>query len=237
MKLLIREYLAGLKERGELDAILPDMLSEIGFTVTSRPSIGTRQHGVDMAAVGVDADNVKKLFLFSIKAGDLTRGNWDAGPDSLRPSLGEIRDVYIRSCVPPEYDTLPIVICLCVGGDINESVRTNVTGYISDWSNDRIEYQEWNGDRMAGLLLSGVLSEELVPAKTRSLFRKSVAMLDEPEVSWSYFCELGPCLDIRGQGRREEESRLGDAADQLVYLGSLCLVSGRREYRGVVPVE
>ena len=190
MKLLIREYLSSLKERGELDAILPDMLSELGFTIISRPSIGTRQHGVDMAAVGVDTDGQEKLFLFSIKAGDLTRSNWDAGPNSLRPSLEEIRDVYIGSHVPQEYATLPKVICVCLGGDIHESARGNISGYIKIRSESGIEYQEWNGDRIAGLLLSGILSEELVPPKARALFRKSVAMLDEPDVSWSYFCEL-----------------------------------------------
>ena len=190
MKQLIRVYLSSLRERGELDAILPDMLSEIGFIVTSRPSVGTRQYGVDMVAVGVDRDGVKKLFLFSIKAGDLTRENWDGGPNSLRQSLDEIRDVYIGSHVPPEHADLAIVICLCIGGEIRENVRSNVSGYINRSRERGIEYQEWNGDRIAGLLLSGVLSEELVPTKARSLFRKSVALVDEPDVSWSYFCEL-----------------------------------------------
>ncbi len=120
MKLLIKDYLASLRERGELDAILPDLLSELGFTVYSRPSIGTRQYGVDMAAVGVDDDGVKKLFLFSIKAGDLKRADWDSGPQSLRPSLNEIRDVYIKSRIPPKYSDLPVVICLCFGGDMDE---------------------------------------------------------------------------------------------------------------------
>ena len=31
MKLLLTDYIGSLKERGELDAILPDMLSELGF--------------------------------------------------------------------------------------------------------------------------------------------------------------------------------------------------------------
>jgi O-acetyl-ADP-ribose deacetylase (regulator of RNase III) len=52
MKLVFRQYLASLKERKELDAVLPDLLSELGYTVISRPTIGTRQYGVDVAAVG-----------------------------------------------------------------------------------------------------------------------------------------------------------------------------------------
>ena len=52
MKLILKEYLANLRERDELDAILPDLLSELGFTVLSTPARGTKQHGVDVAAVG-----------------------------------------------------------------------------------------------------------------------------------------------------------------------------------------
>src|SRR2546425_632665 len=52
MKLIIREYLGSLRERGELDAILPDLLSQMGLNVYSRPARGTRQDGVDVGAVG-----------------------------------------------------------------------------------------------------------------------------------------------------------------------------------------
>ena len=52
MKLIIRQYLAGLRERNELDAVLPGLLSQMGLTVYSRPGRGTRQDGVDVGAVG-----------------------------------------------------------------------------------------------------------------------------------------------------------------------------------------
>ena len=98
MKLIFKEYLASLKERDDLDVILPDLLSEIGWSVFSKPAVGTRQHGVDVAAVGADdVGGKKKVFLFSIKAGDLRRSSWDSGEQSLRQSLNEIRDVYINT--------------------------------------------------------------------------------------------------------------------------------------------
>ena len=37
MKLILRQYLANLRERNELDAILPDLLSQMGMNVISRP--------------------------------------------------------------------------------------------------------------------------------------------------------------------------------------------------------
>ena len=64
MKLIIREYLASLRERDELDAILPDLLSEMGFTIISKPARGTKQHGVDIAAVGYNEAGEKCVYLF-----------------------------------------------------------------------------------------------------------------------------------------------------------------------------
>ncbi|WP_368571242.1 hypothetical protein [Acinetobacter haemolyticus] len=52
MKLILKEYLRSLKERNELDALLPDLLTEMGMIVTSLPQRGTRQNGVDIMAVG-----------------------------------------------------------------------------------------------------------------------------------------------------------------------------------------
>ncbi len=96
MKLIFRQYLASLRERRELDAVIPDLLSELGYTVTSRPSIGTRQYGVDVAALSpADAEGKRKLYLLSLKQGDLTRPDWDGTPQALRSSINEIIDVYI----------------------------------------------------------------------------------------------------------------------------------------------
>lgn len=191
MKLVIREYLASLRERGELDAVLPDLLNEIGFTVYSRPGRGTRQYGVDVAAVGQGWDGVRRVHLFSVKSGDLDRAEWNtASPQSLRPSLDEILDHYVSSRIPPEYADLPIAICLTFGGDIKEEVRAEVTGYMNRNSTDRITFEEWNGDRLAEAVLNGILREDLLPGPMRGHLRKSVAMVEQPDVSRSHFSRL-----------------------------------------------
>lgn len=191
MKLVIREYLASLRERGELDAVLPDLLTELGFTVYSRPGRGTRQYGVDVAAVGKGRDGVRRVHLFSVKSGDLNRTEWNtASPQSLRPSLDEIIDVYVTSRIPPEYVNLPIAICLCFGGAIDEQVRAEVTGYIRRNTTDRIIFEEWHGDLLAQVILDGILREELLPAPLRSHLRKAVAMVEEPDIALSHFERL-----------------------------------------------
>lgn len=190
MKLILREYLGSLKERGELDAILPDLFSELGFNVYSRPGRGTAQHGVDVAAVGIDDDDEQKLFPFSVKQGDLTRRDWDGTPQALRASLNEIQDVYIPTKIPSEHKHLKIVICLCFGGDVSEQVRSALTGYINQQTTDCLSFREWNGDKLAEMLLRGVLREDILPKPLRASFQKSVAMTDEPDVSYFHFSNL-----------------------------------------------
>lgn len=216
MKLLIRDYLASLRERDELDAILPDLLSELGFNVYSRPQRGTSQLGVDIAAIGKDDDGEKKLFLFSVKQGDLTRQDWDGNPQALRSSLDEILDAYIPHRIPARYKSLNIVICLALGGYVNEQVREKLTGFIDRNTSARITFDEWNGDKIAGMILKGILREEILPRPLRSSFQKAVAMVDEPDVSYEHFSRLAESLCQAGSVSRKARVR---AARQL----NICL--------------
>ena len=187
MKLIFMEYIASLKERGELDGIMPDLLSEIGFNVISKPAIGTRQYGVDLAAVGPGLDGTRALYLLSIKPGDLKRPDWDSGEQSLRPSLNEILDVYIPNHVPKRYSDLPVVIVVCLGGDLHEGIRANVENFMCKHTKGSITFDLWNGDHLAELLLRGILREKTLPPTWRSDFRKSLAMVDEPDVSFAHY--------------------------------------------------
>ncbi|MGB5233808.1 MAG: hypothetical protein WBN85_01330 [Candidatus Macondimonas sp.] len=191
MKLIIKEYLSALKERDELDAVLPDLLSQLGLNVYSRPARGTRQDGVDVGAVGSLDGGAEKVYLFSIKPGDLTRGGWDGDSEqSLRPSLNEIIDSYIPNRLPAEHRGKDIVICIALGGDVREPVRSLVTGFIEKNTKDNITFEEWNGDKLAAFIQSSFLREELLPDHARSHLRKSLAMLDEPDVSYRHFAQL-----------------------------------------------
>ncbi len=194
MKLLIRDYVASLKERQELDAILPDLLSELGFNVISRPGRGTTQRGVDVAAVGKDEKGKKRVYLFSVKPGDLTRQEWDGNSQKLRSSLNEIIDEYIPNRIPAPYRGLRVVIVLCLGGDVHESARSLVTAFTKRHTKGKISFEEWNGDKIAELLLTGVLREELLPKPLRSSFQKAVAMVDQPEIAFEHFSRLVAAL-------------------------------------------
>ena len=61
MKLILKEYLASLSERDELDVVLPDLLSQMGLNVFISPSRGGKEYGVDVAAVGAINKDKKKV--------------------------------------------------------------------------------------------------------------------------------------------------------------------------------
>lgn len=192
MKLVVLHYLRSLRERDELDAILPDLLAESGFEVLTRPRRGTRQAGVDVAAVGPNRDSGgdRCLFLFTIKSGDLTREHWDTGQQAVRPSINEILDDYIPNRIPPHLASLPVVICVCMGGEMREDVRAQWSGFCRKNETVNIHFAEWNGDRLADLILSGMLRAELIESENRGLFQKALAMLDQPDVAYRYFSHL-----------------------------------------------
>ncbi|MDI5885980.1 hypothetical protein ACFO0O_17975 [Cobetia amphilecti] len=200
MKLILKQYLASLKERDELDAILPDLLSAMGMNVFISPTRGVKEYGVDIAAIGQVDNSESKVYLFSVKSGNLTRDTWNgSSSQSLRPSLDEIKDSFIPSRIPSEYKDKKIIICLCFGGDVNSGIRQDVSGYECTNTRDNISFEEWNGDKLSELIQQHLFKEELLPSSSQSLLRKSLALLEEPESSSKYFSLL--IEDILSNGK------------------------------------
>jgi hypothetical protein len=191
MKLIVREYLASLRERDELDALLPDLLSQMGLDVFAKPSRGALEYGVDIAAYGRIGNGPAKVYLFSVKSGDIDRHCWEtSGEQALRTSLNSILDSYIPCRLPPQYKDDPIEICICFGGSIKTNVRQDITGYLKRNATANISFSEWGGDRLAIFIEEYFLREDLLRDQNRTLLRKSIAMLDDPEVSYFHFREL-----------------------------------------------
>lgn len=191
MKLILKQYLASLKERSELDAVLPDLLSNMGMNVFISPTRGVKEYGVDIAAVGSVDNSEDKVYLFSVKSGNLTRETWNGNSDqALRPSLDEIKDSFIHTRLPPEHKDKPIVICLCFGGDIKTAVTQDVAGYEHRNTRDNISFENWNGDKLSELIQQHLLKEELLPSSSQALLRKSLALLEEPDSSTKHFFQL-----------------------------------------------
>ena len=192
MKILLRDYLAKLRESGELDVLVADLLLNMQIEPTSKPQRGPRQHGVDIEAVGEDPEDGKqKLFLITIKSGDITRKDWDGNPTAVRPSLNEIKDVYLNKRVNNSHQDLPKKIVLCCGGILKQEVDANWKGYIDSNSNPgQLEYTLWTGDKLALLVEEYFLDEYLFPQENQSLMRKALALLDQNEQEPIFFYKL-----------------------------------------------
>lgn len=192
MKLIIKDYLASLKERNELDALLPTLLSQMGLTILSAPSIGNRQYGVDISAFGSINGEPEKVYLFTIKAGNLGRQDWDNGSfQDVRPSLNEILDTYITTHIPEELTNFPIEICVTFGGDLKQEIELTLSQFEKQKTTEKIKFSRWSGDRIAGYLETYLFNEQLfLTDELKSLLRKSLAMVDQPEVSFKNFSIL-----------------------------------------------
>ena len=199
-----------LRLLAELDALLPNLLSELGYQVISRPATGVRQFGVDVAAVGLDDSGQKCLYLFSVKPGDLTRSEWNAPNQGLRDSINDILDGYVPSHILPQHRHLPIKICLCLGGNIDQSVDLQVTGFLDTVEKrhceQNIRIQIWDGDLLTDLILQAFLREDLMPKPLRGHLRKTLALLDEPEASIKHFAAL--VRDLFEGAKKSEKARL-----------------------------
>ena len=176
MKVLISQYIKTLKERNELDRLLPSLLLSMNIVPLFTTQTGTRQYGVDIAAIGKDPeDDVKKVFLFVIKQKDLGRTEWDSGVNAIRPSLNEIFDVYIKNHLLPEHKTLPIKIILSTSGDMKEELSQSWAGYIDD--HKPYEFDFWGAAKLATLIEGYMLNEHIFNDNDRTDLRKSLSLI------------------------------------------------------------
>src|SRR5690606_38521237 len=71
IRLVLTHYLATLRERNELDALLPELLVAMGHNVLSRAQVGVPQGGVDVLSSLAAPGGQEEAFLFIIKFGDI----------------------------------------------------------------------------------------------------------------------------------------------------------------------
>ncbi|MDT7486046.1 hypothetical protein [Citrobacter koseri] len=222
MKVLISQYIRTLKERNELDRLLPNLLLSMNIVPLFTTQTGTRQYGVDIAAIGRDPeDNVKKIFLFVIKQKDLGRTEWDSGKNSIRPSLNEIFDVYIKNHLLPEHKILPKKIILSTSGDMKEELSQSWSGYIDDHKS--YEFDFWGASKLATLIETHMLNEHIFSDDDRSDLRKALSLICENDYSKDDFYHLllrTLQLDIKGRKIKELTSSELEKSIRTCYLAT-----------------
>jgi hypothetical protein len=200
-----------LKESEQLDELVPDLLLNMGIRPLGRAQVGVRQHGVDVSGVGPDPeDNVEKLFLITIKSGDLDRKTWDGDTNAIRPTLNQIQDSYLHGRVDEKYADIPAKIVVCAGGELKQSVKSDWVGYKKNnvrearkWTDlipfaDRfyrnkskrvreLDFAFWGADKLAQLMDEHFLDEFLFPESAQKQLRKTIALADQNEGEPTYF--------------------------------------------------
>ena len=181
MRFVLREFVSTLRESGELDVLLVDLLLAMNLQPLSKPQKGVRQYGVDVAAVGPDLDNggADTVFLLTVKQGNIGRADWDGSTQAVRQSLDEILDVYVRNHIPAKHRGLPVKVIVCCGGDLRQDVQLNWTQYTARNTDEgRLEFEFWGVDKLATLLEQYLLDEYVFAEADRKSIRTTRALLD-----------------------------------------------------------
>lgn len=204
MRFILSEYITLLKEDGELDTLITDLLMAMKITPISKPQRG-RQHGVDIAAVGIDPeDGKRKVFLFVVKQKNLTRSSWNKEVNSVRPSLDEVIDVYIPTMLDKRYKKLPIKIVVATNGEMVQNVQINWKNYVDNNSKKKRKYAFWGTGTLVDLLDTYLATEKLFPVEYQSLLRKTLAFIDLPDYNLSHYYELLEKILSVGEKQRQK---------------------------------
>ncbi|WP_321943296.1 hypothetical protein [Paraburkholderia tropica] len=185
LEILVEEYLATMKEDGELDKFLPILLTAMGHVIISKPQKGVRQSGGDLLSVGKDDDDgKKKVFVWVIKCGDIDRAAWNSGEQAVRQTLDSVVDVYLQANLSPSRQHLPKKVCIVTNGEFKQNVQQEITGYLRLYQERyQVETEEVNGSSLANWTGRHMLDERVLPEAQRSLMRRALANVELPEAS------------------------------------------------------
>lgn len=227
MKLIVEPYLQELGERPELENLVVALIEKMGLDVYVVPQKGPRQYGVDVAAVGTwPGDTFEAIHLLTIKAGDITRKNWDSGGvEDVRPSLNEIEDVYLTQRIRPQDKGKPVKVYICCGGRVRQEIDGNVTAYMTEMikrhEHDHLSVSVLDGPRLTSLLMQYLFDERVFVSGDQSLLKRCLATIDEPDLAEQYFLAFLPSVlrERNSSGKPLSQSSKMDCACRLL----LCL--------------
>ncbi|MEZ5016042.1 MAG: hypothetical protein R2800_03260 [Flavipsychrobacter sp.] len=187
MRYVLTEYLSSLKEDGELDSFVTELLQSMKYIPLTKIQKG-RQYGVDLPAIGTDDDGQRKLFLFVIKQGNFSRRNWDSGHENdIRPSIMEIFDVYLNTRIQPSHKSLPIKIVVCCNGDKELAVEETWAQFINNNSKENIEFDFWGVKKLVQEALSYQMNEDILSDDLLLTFKRALSFIDLPDYDLSHF--------------------------------------------------
>jgi len=212
MKLVIAEYLRTLKERDELDRLLPDLLMEMGYVPVARPQKGNREYGVDIAARGQNSETgANELMLLVVKQRDIGRTEWDGGNQSVRQSINEIFDAYLKSHLEPQDQSRNIRIIVATNGELKKTIQLSWSGFVND-NKEKASIEFWGADSIATLIENYLFDEHIFLDEDRRDLRRALALSGDSEYDREDLHRLFlRILDLNNKGELVNKPKTGKA--------------------------
>ena len=204
LQLILTHYLASLRERNELDALLPELLKAMGHSVQSRAQTGVPQAGVDLLSTQADAEGVEEVFLWILKFGDLGRGDLHSGQQAIEPSVHEAVNEYVRNRLPADLAGKPVRVVVVSNGVLKQEAQSGfaaLTKYVGE-KGHRLEF--WGMDQLTPLIEAHLFDEALLLAQGKSDLRAALAGIEESEAAVRRFVRfLNTCFDAPAPEREQ----------------------------------
>ena len=192
-KEIIKEYVASLKEDGELDYIFPLLLERMGYRILSTPkqSKGQSQYGRDVVAVK-KANGQPTLFLFELKgfrAHDINDRNLNE-KDGFIESLRASKYTQYEDASIPNLDQYPRRYVFVHNGTVDENTKPTLKGFVKQ------EFPDGNFERWDIYILTDLFSkylfEETLLADEDSyrLLKRALVLLDSEGNDYSDIVRL-----------------------------------------------
>lgn len=182
IQLVLSHYLAGLRERDELDALLPELLRAMGHAVLSRPQIGVHQAGVDILTTHEDELGTTEVFLFVVKFGDVGRDDFYGGKQAVDQSVREACNDFVRNRLPESLQGARKRIVLVTNGGLKQEAQSGYAALSHDIAERPLcSLEFWGLDQLTPLMEEHLFDETLLLSSGKSDLRAALAGLEEFE--------------------------------------------------------
>jgi hypothetical protein len=184
IQLVLSHYLEGLRERDELDALLPELLKAMGHSVESRPQVGVAQAGVDVVSTHLNDEGEVEVYLFVIKFGDIGREDFYGGKQSIDPSVREAANDFVRNRLPKNLRGARKHIVLLTNGELKQEAQAGYAALSHDVAErPGCTLEFWGADQLTQLIEQYLFDENLLLAKGKSDLRAALAGLEETDTA------------------------------------------------------
>lgn len=187
IQLVLQNYIGSLKERNELDALLPELLLAMGHSILSRPQTGVPQAGVDVLS-SYPAATSDELYLFIIKFGDIRREDLFTGQQAILPSAREAYMDFARHRLSEAQRSLPKRLVVVSSGVVKQEATSGFAS-LADEVNEQegFTFEFWGIDQLTPLIEKHVFDESLLLGHGKTDLRAALAGLEDSPASISRF--------------------------------------------------